>query len=226
MTHLLCVSLVEIKAAKSQICIIDRVGYKIPLIPFTMMTESGYALIYFSFEFNCHIRYEITWYCRRWQSCTLNLSYHAKILGRNPDPKRCSKAASATRQVWTFKKPPTKPYMPWQCKAICSWVPTWNIILGFSMCVCVWRKMQWRSCVAVWAVWTIEVVKILILFCVAVAAASTGFAMCFPREGWFRSGCIMQHPAMIAVWPAATYSATDVPRPSQEVDVQNISIRC
>jgi hypothetical protein len=36
MTHLLCVSLVEIKAAKSQICIIDRAGHKIPLIPFTI----------------------------------------------------------------------------------------------------------------------------------------------------------------------------------------------
>jgi hypothetical protein len=62
-----------------------------------MMTESGYALIYFSFEFNCHIRCEITCYCRRWQICTLNLSYHAKILGRNLDPKRSSKAAIATR---------------------------------------------------------------------------------------------------------------------------------
>lgn len=72
------------------------------------MTESGYALIYFSLEFNCHIRCEITCYYRCWQSCTLNLSYHAKRLGRNLDPKqartiRSSKAAIATREVWTFK---------------------------------------------------------------------------------------------------------------------------
>jgi hypothetical protein len=32
-----------------------------------MMTESGYALIYFSLDFNCHIRCEITCCCRRWQ---------------------------------------------------------------------------------------------------------------------------------------------------------------
>jgi hypothetical protein len=31
---LLCASLVEIKAAKFQICIIDRTGDKIPLMPF------------------------------------------------------------------------------------------------------------------------------------------------------------------------------------------------
>jgi hypothetical protein len=63
------------------------------------MTESGYALIYFSLEFNCHIRYEITCYCRCWQSYTLNLSYHAKRLGRNLDPKQARTIRSGKLQL-------------------------------------------------------------------------------------------------------------------------------
>jgi hypothetical protein len=149
-----------------------------------MITESCYALIYFLLEFNCHIRYEITCYCRRWQSCTLNLSYHAKILGRNLDPKqtrtiRSSKAAIVTCE--DIQKPPTKPCMPWQCKAICSEYPR-GILFWDLACVCACDARCNEDPVWLYGLYGQSRLSTFRLFCVAVAAASTGFAMCFPRE--------------------------------------------
>lgn len=144
------------------------------------------------------------------------------MLGRNLDPKhartiRSSKSAITTREVWTLKSllrsrachGNAKQYVPEYPRGILFWdlacvrvtQDAMKILCGCLGC----RDNQSRLS------------RFRFFFCVAVAAASTRLPCVFLAKTDFEAAASCSIPPLIAVWPAATYSATDVSKPGDRI---------